>query len=153
MIRIIQCVTTLLLGATLCGAARADSTIDISEQEKTIEAVRQMFIALANDDIAQFRAVTAPDFYAFDVGKRFTGDELMQLVKEAHAAGTIFVWEVTEPQAHVDRQMAWMTWVNRGSIENAAGKKTLTWLESAVLHKSDGAWRIHFLHSTRATPE
>lgn len=153
MIRIIQCVTTLLLAATLCGAARADSTMDVSEQEKTIEAVRQMFIALASDDIAQFRAVTAPDFYAFDVGKRFTGDELMQLVKEAHAAGTIFVWEVTEPRAHVDRQMAWMTWVNRGSIENAAGKKTLTWLESAALHKSDGAWRIHFLHSTRAITE
>ena len=48
---------------------------------------------------------------------------------------------------------AWMTWVNRGAIEDAGGKKELTWLESAVLRKTDGAWQIHFLHSTRAAPE
>jgi hypothetical protein len=111
-----------------------------------------MFVALSTDDLGQFRAVTAPDFYAFDGGKRFTGDELMVLLTKLHAAGTILVWQVTEPQAYVDGQTAWMTWINRGSIGDAAGKTELTWLESAVLRRTDGTWRIHFLHSTRAAP-
>lgn len=153
MSRILRTASTFAFAAVLCVASRAHSSTDVSDQEKVIAAVRQLFVAAANDDLTQFHAVTTPDFYAFDVGKRFTGDELMHLIKEAHAAGTTLVWEVTEPQAYVDGQTAWATWVNRGSIEDAAGKKELTWLESAVLRKTDGAWRIHFLHSTRAAPE
>lgn len=146
-------VSTLVLASVVCVANPAESAADVSDQQKVIEAVRLMFVAAANDDLAQFRSVTTPDFYAYDVGKQFTGDELMQLIKEAHAAGKTFVWEVTDPKAHVDGQTAWMTWVNRGSIEDAAGKTELTWLESAVLRNSDGAWRICFLHSTRAAAE
>jgi hypothetical protein len=46
--------------------------------------------------------------------------------------------------------IAWITYVNRGSAEDKSGKKDLTWLESAVLRKDAGNWRIHFFHSTRA---
>ena len=145
--------STLVLSTALCFAARAGSTTGVSDQEQVIETVRQMFVALANDDLAQFHAVTGADFYAFDVGKRFAGDELIELIMKLHAAGRIFVWEVTEPQVYVDGQTAWMTWINRGSIEDTAGKSELSWLESAVLRKTDGAWRIQFLHSTRAAPE
>jgi hypothetical protein len=146
-----RCASTLLATA-LCVAARADSSTGVPDQEQVIDTVRQMFVALSADDLGQFRAVTAPDFYAFDGGKRFTGDELMELLKKLHAAGTTLVWQVTEPQAYVDGQTAWMTWINRGSIGDAAGKTELTWLESAVLRRTDGTWRIHFLHSTRAAP-
>ena len=150
---ILRSSSVLALMAVLCVAARAESSTAVSEQERVIKTVRQMFVALAHDDIAQFRSVTTPDFYAFDVGKRYAGDGLMELIRKLHAAGTIFVWEVTAPKAYVDGQTAWMTWVNRGSIEDAEGKKELSWLESAVLRKSEDAWRIHFLHSTRAVPQ
>ena len=112
-----------------------------------------MFVAAAQDDLALFRSVTLPEFYAFDVGKRFTGDELMALIKDAHADGKSYVWKVTEPQVYVDGTTAWVTYVNRGSVEDAAGRKDVSWLESAVLRRADGAWRIHFLHSTRVPSE
>ena len=35
------------------------------------------------------------------------------------------------------------------SVQDAAGKKDVSWLESAVLRKGAGAWRIQFFHSTR----
>ena len=108
-----------------------------------------MYVAATTDDLTQFRAVTSPDFYTFDGGKRMTGDELMEFVKNAHAAGKIYVWQVTEPQIHVDGSTAWITYVNRGSLQDSAGKKDQSWLESAVLRKDNGTWRIHFFHSTR----
>jgi ketosteroid isomerase-like protein len=143
----------LLFAAAICLAAPAHASDPGSEQQKVVEAVRMMFVAATKDDIALFRSVTLPEFYAFDVGSRFTGDELMALINDARADGKSYVWEVTEPQVYVDGTTAWVTYINRGSVEDVAGKKDVSWLESAVLRKSDGAWRIHFLHSTRVPSE
>ncbi|MFN2475332.1 MAG: DUF4440 domain-containing protein [Chthoniobacterales bacterium] len=120
-------------------------------EEEVTETVRSMFAAFAADDLPRFHAVTAPEFFAFDVGKRFDGEALMNLIKEAHAKGTLFVWKVTEPTVHVQGDVAWTTYVNDGSIQDPSGTKKMTWLESAILHKDEGVWRIQFLHSTRSS--
>ena len=46
--------------------------------------------------------------------------------------------------------IAWITYVNRGSVEAKSGKKDLTCLVSAVLRKDAGNWRSHCFHNTRA---
>lgn len=124
-----------------------------TEQEQVVETVRLMYVALTNDDMIKFRAVTSPDLYIFDLGMRMTGDQLIELVKSAHTAGKVYVWQVTEPQIYVDGRMAWITYVNRGSIQDARGKKDLSWLESAVLRKDNDTWRIQFFHSTKVPSE
>ena len=142
--------TTSLLSSTI-GAAGADqSGASAADQSQVTEVVRSMFAALTADDLAKFRAVTAPDFYAFDAGKRFTSDALMDLIKTAHAGGKVYVWTVNEPEVHISGDVAWITYVNHGSIKDASGTKNATWLESAVLQKEKGTWRIRFFHSTRA---
>ena len=142
-------VLTWVSAAILCFSAQCLAAQPSTDQEKIVEALRQMYVAATNDDLDQFRAVTSPDFFTFDGGMRMSGDELMALIKDAHAAGKVYVWEVTEPQVHIDGQTAWVTYVNRGSLQDAAGKKDLAWLESAVLRKYDDTWRIQFFHSTR----
>ena len=77
------------------------------------------------------------------------GDALMDMIKAAHTAGKAYVWTVNEPEVHITGDMAWITYVNQGSIKDASGTKDVTWLESAVLEKENGAWRIRFFHSTR----
>lgn len=141
---------TWIFAATMCFSMQSFAAQPASEQEKVVEALRQMYVAATNDDLDQFRAVTSPDFFTFDGGVRMSGDELMALIKDAHAAGKVYVWEVTEPQVRIDGQTAWVTYVNRGSLQDATGKKDLTWLESAILRKEDDTWRIEFFHSTRA---
>ena len=133
----------------LCFSAHCFATQPAGDQEEVVEALRLMYVAATNDDMEQFRAVTSPDFFTFDGGMRMNGDELMALIKDAHAAGKVYRWQVTEPQVHIDGQTAWVTYVNRGSLQDATGKKDLAWLESAVLRKYGDAWRIQFFHSTR----
>ena len=142
--------TAWLLTSTIGAAAADQADQTAADKTQVTEAVRSMFAAFAADDLAKFRAVTTPDFYAFDVGKRFTGDALMDLIKTAHAAGNVYVWTVNEPEVHISGDVAWITYVNKGSIKDASGTKEVTWLESAVLQKEKGVWRIRFLHSTRA---
>jgi quercetin dioxygenase-like cupin family protein len=119
------------------------------DQEQVVDAMRTMYVAATTDDLTLFRSVAAPRFYAYDLGKRFTGDELMALIRSRHEAGVVYVWRVTDPEVHIDGNSAWITYVNRGSITDAAGAKDVTWLESAVLRKESGVWRILFFHSTR----
>jgi hypothetical protein len=69
----------------------ATSSID---ENRVVDTVRTLYVAAANDDLALFHAVAAPGFYAYDLGKRFTGDELMELIRSRHAAGVVYVWRI-----------------------------------------------------------
>lgn len=115
---------------------------------QVVKAVVDMYAAFRADDLAAFRAVTTPDFYAFEVGKRFDGDALTKLLVEAHAQGRRFEWSVTEPVVRVDCTLAVITYVNVGAIGDASGMQPRSWLESAALVYDAGAWRIRFFHST-----
>jgi ketosteroid isomerase-like protein len=125
------------------------ATTAAPDKDAIVDAMRTMYAALGKDDVALFRSVTAPDFFTYDVGRRFTGDELTALIKSRHDAGVVYVWQITEPDVRVDGDTAWITYVNRGSITDAAGTKDVGWLESAVLRREAGHWRIQFFHSTR----
>jgi hypothetical protein len=120
-----------------------------TDEEAVAQALRLMYVALTNEDTAQLRAVITSDFYTFDGGQKFTGDEFMALIKSLHAAGKTFVWTVPEPTVRIQGTVAWITYLNRGHVQDAAGKKDVSWLESAVLLKDAGTWRIQFFHSTR----
>lgn len=79
----------------------------------------------------------------------FPGDGLMALIKRINAEGKTIVWSVTKPKVRIEGAVAWITYLNRGHVQDAAGKRDVSWLESAVLLKQSGTWRIQFFHSTR----
>ena len=142
--------TVSLVSSTMAAAAADRSESPPADHAQITEAIRSFFAAVRADDLDKLHAVTTPDFYAFDAGGRFTRDALMDLIRGAHATGKVYVWTVNEPEFHISGDIAWITYVNRGSIKDASGTKDVTWLESAVLQKEKGTWRIHFFHSTRA---
>ena len=130
------------------GSPATVNAASASDQTQVVEAMKTMYIAATQDDLAKFHTVAAPTFYAFDGGEPFSGDALMALIKKLHGAGKVFVWMVTDPEVHVDGETAWITFTNRGSVQDSTGTRSRTWLESAVLRKENGAWRILFFHST-----
>jgi hypothetical protein len=127
---------------TACAPLPADTPI--------IATLTGLFAAGQLDDYARFRSLTTTDFYAFDNGRRFDGVALMDLIKGAHAAGKQFQWAVTAPDVHVSCDWAWISYVNRGWVQDANGRLPMNWLESAVLRYDGGQWRVRFFHSTRA---
>jgi ketosteroid isomerase-like protein len=139
--------------AAACGGlvlARASGAAAGSEDVKVVDAVKAVFAAASADDLGKFHAVTTKDFYAYDNGMRFDGDALMQAIQKQHAAGYVYEWNVTQPEVHVAGNAAWITYVNKGTVKKPEGTEQVTWLESMVLEKKGGKWRIHFVHSTRA---
>ena len=147
-----SCFVCALAFAQVTTAAGRDSACapDMTAERDVVQAVEQMFTAFRTDDSSGFQQIATADFHAYDNGVRFTGPSLLELLRKAHASGTRFEWSVTEPEVHIVCNLAWVTYVNRGSIENAAGQQTMSWLESAVLEYGEQQWRIRFFHSTRA---
>ena len=140
-----------LLALSCMNTARAKACAP-EHDEAVVDAINQFFEAAGHDDEGLFKEVLAPNFQAFDNGKRFDGMELPQLIKAAHAAGKKYLWSVNDPEVHIACDWAWITYVNRGSVGDASGTQPMTWLESAILHYQGQRWRLQFLHSTRAAP-
>jgi hypothetical protein len=140
----------LSAAALPASGAPAGCVSTAADRDQVVEAMRTMYAAATADNLTRFHSVAAPDFYAFDGGTRYDGDTVMKMVKSFHDQGYVFVWAVTDPHVEADCHFAWITYTNRGSIQDKSGTHPTNWLESAVLQKQAGVWRIRFLHSTRA---
>jgi ketosteroid isomerase-like protein len=120
-----------------------------AEQTRILDTLKAIFEAARTNDAALFNSVVSPDFYLFEAGSRMDGAGMLALVKTQHDLGKSFEWNITEPDIHVGGDMAWVAYVNKGSVTDATGTKKLSWLESGALRKQEGRWKIVFLHSTR----
>jgi len=138
----------------LISTAKAQKDSPVSGQEQIVRAVNTVFAAIRTEDSQELNSVVTPDFYIFDGGVRLTADSLMTHMKALFAAGKRYEWSVTEPDVHVTGNTAWIAYINKGSIGDAAGSASQEWLESAFLEKQAAIWKIAFIHSTRVpTPE
>lgn len=120
-----------------------------SAATEVAQTMRDMYTALKADDYAGFHVATTKDFFAFDVGKRFDGDALFNVIKEQHAAGAVYEWKVNDPKVETACNTALVTYVATGSRTQAGITRQLSWLESATLVHDGQRWRIRFFHSTR----
>lgn len=115
------------------------------------DTLRTMYAAAMANDRPKFDALIAPGFYMFDGGRRFDGDAIMDWVAGYHAQGQVYTWSVTKPDVHIHCDVAWITYTNVGSMRASADAPAtqLSWLESAVLERKSGKWKLVFFESTR----
>ena len=140
------------LATLMFQAAHADPgcTPAASAPKDVVGAMESLYGSLRRDDLTGFREITTSDFHAYDGGVEFEGDALARLVMKMHASGKLYDWSVVDPTVHVICDTAWITYVNRGWMQDSTGRQDMTWLESAVLQFQGGRWRVRFFHSTRA---
>jgi hypothetical protein len=141
---------TLALVASTLGAQNCKTTA--ADKTAVADAVRTLFAAATVDDMPKMRTVIAPNFYIFDLGHQFNSiDELMKVITSLQDEGAKFVWKVTNPRVTVHCNDAWITYLNDGSVQlpKSTTPAPTQWLESAILERQDGAWKIVFMHSTQ----
>jgi hypothetical protein len=145
----------LFVLALVAQSGRAQSC-RTTEADKTaaVEALRTLYVGATVDDMAKMHSVTAPNFYAFDGGAQFSSiDDLMKVVRKYQDQGVKYVWAVTKPQVTIHCKEAWITYVNDGSVQRPNSSPAPTqWLESAILQKQGGIWKIVCFQSTYVPP-
>ena len=117
------------------------------EIERTVHA---FFDALRKEDKVAFQRLTTTSFYSFDVGKRFVGTELVDVVRDAHVRGVQLNWSIGPLDTNLRCDVAWSAWENVGGAGVPPDVRPVRWLESAVLVRQNGSWKIDFFHSQRA---
>ena len=117
------------------------------EIERTVHA---FFDALGKEDKVAFQRLTTSSFYSFDGGERFPGIKLVDLVRDAHARGVQLNWSIGPLDTKERCDVAWSAWENVGSAGIPPNVRPVRWLESAVLVRQNGSWKIDFFHSQRA---
>jgi len=118
-----------------------------TDVEKTIA---QFFDALRGEGEASFKSLTTANMYSFDVGERFDGAALADVIEEALAQGVEINWSLGPMDTKVRCGVAWSQWENTGSAGTPPNVRLVRWLESAVLVHEGGRWKIDFFHSQRA---
>ena len=118
-----------------------------SEIKRTVDA---FFDALRIEDKVAFQRLKTTSFYSFDGGKRYAGTELVNLVRDAHSRGVQLNWSIGPLDTKLRCNVAWSAWENAGSAGIPPGVRPVRWLESAVLVRESGSWKIDFFHSHRA---
>jgi hypothetical protein len=146
----------LTLGAAIAAEAAGRQSKFAScapeDPRAVIARVENMFLSLSNVNDDSVVEVFTEDFYAFDAGRRFDGGRaLVGTIRYAQRSGRDFTWSVTQPEVHMACRIAWITYVNKGSVSTSGISQPVTWLESALLRYEKDRWAIAFLHSTRAT--
>ncbi len=143
----------VLLGAMGAASAQTPPPPTPQGDAQAVEAtVRGLFTDMAADRAPEAAQRLAAGFYAFDGGKRFEGDALVQLVEKLRQSGVVIRWNLGPVDVHVSGDLAWAAWDNHGSVGKPPAEAPVSWQESAVLKRENGAWRIVFLHSNRVDP-
>lgn len=124
--------------------------LSCSAQDAPFYAVQEFFAALSVPDQAKMRALVTEDFQLLEQGEDWRLDDLLKLLKPSDTKRRNFFNVV---RSEVTGDVAWVSYWNRAVITNAEKSRAVVWLESAVLRKQNGVWKIQMLHSTRLTTD
>lgn len=125
---------------------------DVEADEQAIETtIRDFFGDMSTFDLDAIRNRCAPDFVLLEEGLQWNTDSLVNAMAGFKGKATI-TYTLGDMQSHVEGSIGWITYRNDGLV-TMNGKETLyRWMESAVLRKTNGIWRLVLLHSTRISP-
>lgn len=122
-----------------------------TDEGQVKKVIVDAFQALADVDMAKFRSYCQPDFTLLENGEVWTVDTLEARVKPYIGSGMKRINTINFKRVSVKGATAWVTYNNQADVEIKERRKTNRWLESAVLEKSKGAWKLAMLHSTVLT--
>ncbi len=119
------------------------------EEKKEIEAtIRYFFDGLSEIDVQKLRDHTTADFHLLEMGEVWTLDTLINKIAPRKGLGIVRVNRFDFIRVEQTGSIAWVSYFNRADMSFNEKKRSIKWLESAVLVKEKGKWRIQLLHST-----
>jgi len=104
-------------------------------------------MSLLNEDTLRY--YTTSDFHLLESGKIWNMDTILKKIRPLKKDPNFHrLNKIDFIRIHFNHDNAWVTYYNTAEITSADRSGTLKWMESAVLIKEDGHWKIQMLHST-----
>lgn len=119
-------------------------------EEKNAQAVvSEFFEALSAMDPKLIDPLVTGDFVLLEMGEVWNADSLKKRMVLPNGIDFKRTNLLEFIKTDVGENIAWISYHNKAEIKWNNSIRLLQWLESAVLVKEDGRWKISLLHSTK----
>ncbi len=137
--------TTLLLLTTL--HLHAQETFS-NEKQSAQKAVTDFFQSLADRDPEKLKLYCTPDVLILESGSVWNLDTLVQKISKITAPNFKRVNSIEFLDTNITSEVAWISFYNMAEITLNEKQISVKWLETAILVKEKGQWKLRTLHST-----
>lgn len=146
----------LLLLAGCSGAvnefSRTVAPVDADQAVVERAVSDSLFGSISRFDYESLRRAVTPDFELVEDTVRMRIEDLVALVRTFEGRATIR-YRLSALNTRTTGDVAWTTYRNDGeALFEGQGRVTFAWLETAVLVRRNGTWRIDRLQSNPVTP-
>jgi ketosteroid isomerase-like protein len=137
------------LGCQKTEEAAEKPVVDVEIEKQNVgEVVRNYHNAAASHNYQDIRDLCADDFILFQSGQVMNLEEYINYIKRFEGATMTFDFE--DEKINIEDSVAWVMLKSRAKMIMEEQAMDLAWLNSAVLKKKEGLWKIIFFHSTDA---
>lgn len=123
----------------------------INRKQKAVQhTVENMFATLSTFDTLALKGFLTPDVRFYEYGQVWTADTIIQkamlgkAIKEFKRTNSFEFVSTT-----IHQNSAWVTYYLQSIITRENREETINWMETVILVKEKGKWKIEVLHSTR----
>jgi ketosteroid isomerase-like protein len=138
---------TIVLLLTLLPFVNAQSS-PTSKQQSVQKTVIDMFQALADRDVAKLKYHCTQDVLILESGAVWNIDSLTRRVSGNTVTDFKRVNTFEFVETKLEGNIAWTTYYNQADITRNGKTRVVKWLETAILVKEDGQWKVKTLHSS-----
>ena len=119
-----------------------------TEKAEVQQVITRFFDALSVTNIPQMKAEVSDDFILLENGEIWTIDTLANKISRPKPEGYLRQNSFDFLSTKIDKNRAYVYYKNKAEISSKTRNATIKWLESAILRKEKGRWRMEFMHST-----
>jgi len=118
------------------------------EKGEVQQVITRFFNALSVTNIPQMKAEVSDDFILLENGEIWTIDTLANKISRPKPEGYLRQNSFDFIETKIEKNRAYVYYKNKAEISSKTRNATIKWLESAILRKEKGRWRMEFMHST-----
>ncbi len=136
-------ILVFLFLCTMVSHAQAD------EASKAFKAIDSLFLAMSEVDYGKMKNNVTDSFILLEHGEVWSIEDLIKVVKPSDYVRTNYFSIIN---INVKGDVAIANYWNKANFSNKVNSEDVVWLESAVLERTKGIWRLSQMHSTRLPP-
>ncbi len=137
---------SILVILFLCAMA---SHAQASEASRAFKAINSLFLAMSEVNYGNMRSNVTDSFILLEHGEVWSIEDLIKVVKPSDYVRANYFSIIS---INVKGDIAIANYWNKANFSNKVNSEDVVWLESAVLEKAKGVWRLSQMHSTRLPP-
>jgi len=120
----------------------------LTNEQSVQNSVIDLFQALADRNLTNLKKNCTADILVLETGLVWNLDTLEMKVSQTTAPDFKRINTFEFIKTEVNGKTAWTTFNNQAEVTRNGKTGVIKWLETAILVKDDGQWKIRVLHST-----